>query len=67
MDEGERCRFPRCEETENLVGLGAQGHLEHYCADHAEYGVGRVFGALHRALERAAEQALGQTGGRPSS
>lgn len=53
------CGFTQCEETENLVGIGPPSREEHYCPDHFEYGIGRAFGAVHRALEAASEHVLG--------
>lgn len=42
----EVCQHPECESHTNLFYVNG----EWFCPDHFDYGMGRAFGPLHRAL-----------------
>ena len=60
MNEREKvCQYPKCEATKIVVELGPT--KEPFCIDHLDYGMGRAFGPLHRALDAAQGIGIGGT------
>lgn len=51
------CAHPECHEKKIALELGPM--KEPFCIDHIDYGMGRAFGPLHRALDAARAAGIG--------